>query len=122
MYGAFIRKVREARSLTQRELAEVSGIAQSNISAIESGRRSPSADTLNRLVVACGFELSATAGNRTIYCPLPRAGWFPDEDLPPRLADDPNDEPPSLGPGASMDERVRAITAVLEAVNAPTRR
>ena len=118
MYGTFVRAVREARSLTQRELAEVSGVRQSNISAIESGRRIPSADTLNRLLVACGFELTATAGDRRIYCPLPNAGWFPDEDLPARSPADPPDELPALRPGASMDERVRAITALLDASDA----
>jgi len=118
VYGTFVRAVREARCLSQRELAEVSGVHQSNISAIESGRRVPSAETLNRLLVACGFELTATAGERTIYCTLPRVGWFPDDDLPEQLADDPPDEQPALGRHASMEQRVRAVTAVLEAVDA----
>lgn len=118
MYGSFVRAVREARQLTQRELADISGVRQSNISAIENGRRVPSADTLNRLLVACGFELTATAGTRTLYCGLPRAGWFPDEDRVPRSPDDPAEEAPTLAPGASMDERVRVITAVLDAVDA----
>lgn len=122
VYGVFVRAAREARALTQRELAETSGISQPNISAIESGRRLPSADTLNRLLVACGFELTATAGARTIYCPLPRREWFPDDELPARLPDDPPDERPALDPDASMEDRVRAITAVLEAVDATTRR
>ncbi|MDQ6927089.1 MAG: helix-turn-helix domain-containing protein [Actinomycetota bacterium] len=118
MYGTFVRAVREARSLTQKQLAETSGVRQENISAIESGRRVPSADTLNRLLVACGFELTATAGARAIYCPLPHQGWFPDEDLPARSSSDPPDEQPVLAPAASMQERVRVITAVLEAVDA----
>lgn len=122
MYGTFVRAVREARSLTQRELAEVSGVRQSNISAIEGGRRIPSADTLNRLLVACGFELTATAGDRRIYCPLPNGGWFPDEDLPARSPADPPDEPPALRPDASMDERARAITSLLDASDAFPRR
>lgn len=122
MYGTFVRAVRTARSLTQKELAETSGVRQANISAIESGRRVPSADTLNRLLVSCGFELTATAGNHTIYCPLPHAGWFPDEDQPGRLPEDPSDEPPALAPGASMDERVRVIIAVLDAVDATATR
>jgi len=121
VYGTFVRAARESRSLTQRQLAEISGVRQSNISAIESGRRVPSADTLNRLIVACGFELSATAGSRTIFCPLPQAGWFPDDDLPPRTSDDPADEPAALGAGAPMDDRVRAITAVLESADAVRR-
>ena len=61
MYGTFVRAAREARNLTQHDLAATSGVAQSNISAIENGRRIPSADTLNRLLVACGFELAATS-------------------------------------------------------------
>lgn len=115
MYGSFVRDVRESRGLSQKDLAEISGISQPNISAIENGRRSPSADTLNRLLVACGYELAAVAGERVIHCPLPRNEWFPDDDLPPRLPDDPPDEEPSVTPDTPMPERVRVITAVLEA-------
>ncbi|HVM13129.1 MAG TPA: helix-turn-helix transcriptional regulator [Egibacteraceae bacterium] len=115
MYGDFVRRVRRARGLTQSELAEISGVRQSNLSAIESSRRVPSADTLNRLLVACGFELSATAGGRTIYCPLPRGGWFPDEDVPARSPGDPPDEDLAIGPSASPEDRARAIAAVLAA-------
>lgn len=118
MYGTFVRAVRQARGMSQRELAEVSGVRQSNVSAIENDRRMPSADTLNRLLVSCGFELAAVAGERTIYCPLPRAGWFPDEDLPPRTVDDPADEPPTLPPDIDIEARAKIITAVLEAVDA----
>lgn len=117
-----MKAAREAQGLTQRQLAETSGVGQANISAIEHGRRIPSADTLNRLLVASGFQLCATAGNRTIYCDLPHAGWFPDEDLPPRLPGDPPDEPPALAADAPMGERARVITAVLEAVDAIQRR
>lgn len=118
MFGSFVRDVRQSRGLSQSDLAEVSGIRQSNISAIEHDRRVPSADTLNRLLVACGYELKAVAGPRTIACPLPRVGWFPDEDLPPSASDDPASQPPAIGPDAPMEQRVRAITAVLEAVDA----
>jgi transcriptional regulator with XRE-family HTH domain len=96
----------------------VSGVRASNISAIENDHRLPSVDTLNRLLIACGFELAATAGNRVIHCPLPHAGWFPDEDLPPRDDGDPMDEAPALDPSASIDERVRVVTAVLDEVDA----
>lgn len=119
MYGTFVREVRESRALSQTELAEISGVSQPNISAIENGRRSPSADTLNRLLVACGYELAAVAGERVIHCPLPQAGWFPDDDLPPRLPDDPPDEEPSVTARTPMAERVRVIAAVLEAAEPP---
>jgi transcriptional regulator with XRE-family HTH domain len=113
VYGDFVRQARQARGLTQAELAKISGVRQSNVSAIESGRRIPSADTLNRLLVACGFELTATAGNRTIYCSLPRVGWFPDEDVPARSPDDPPDQDRAIPPSASPEDRARAIAAVL---------
>ncbi|MBA2437495.1 MAG: helix-turn-helix transcriptional regulator [Acidimicrobiia bacterium] len=115
MDGSFVRRVRESRDLSQHDLAEISGISQPNISAIENGRRSPSADTLNRLLVACGYELAAVAGECIIHCPLPHAGWFPDDDLPSRLDDDPPDEEPSITPATPMADRVRAVNAVLEA-------
>ena len=121
VYGSFVRAVRLSRGMTQRQLAEVSGVLASNISAIEHDRRMPSADTLNRLLVACGYELAAAAGAKVIYCDLPRAGWFPDEDLPAPDPGDPPDEAPSLPPSASLEERVRHITAVLDAVDATRR-
>ena len=101
--------------MSQAELARISGVSQPNISAIEHNRRLPSADTLNRLVVSCGYELAAVAGDRVIYAPLPTVGWFPDEDLPPVLPDDPIDEPPTVGPDTPLADRVRIVTAVLEA-------
>lgn len=113
-----MRSVRESRGLSQGELAEVSGVSQPNISAIERDRRLPSAGTLNRIVVACGYELAAVAGERVVHAPLPKVGWFPDEDLPPRLPDDPPDEPSLVGPGTSMGERVEMVDAVLALVDA----
>lgn len=119
MYGAFIRKVRLSRGFTQQELADVSGIPQANVSAYETGRRIPSAETLNRLVVACGLELAATDGRTlTIFCDLPRRGWFPDEDAPPADPSDPPEEAPVLSPDTTPEERAAALLAVLEAVEA----
>lgn len=115
MYGSFVVAVREARGLTQAQLAEVSGLSQPNLSAIEHDRRVPSADTLNRIVVSCGFELAAVAGGATVFCPLPRGGWFPDEDDPGPVEGDPPDEAPALRPGAPIGERLRVIEAALEA-------
>lgn len=115
MYGDFIRSLRITRGMSQNDLAEVSGIPQPNISAIERDRRLPSADSLNRLLVACGFELAAVAGEKVIHCPLPEVGWFPDEGLPPPEPGDPGDEVPVVGPDTPIEERLRVITAVLEA-------
>jgi len=117
VYGTFVRAAREARGLTQRDLAVISGVLQSNISAIENGRRIPSADTLNRLLVACGFELAARSAGVTIYCPLPD-----DDPWPAAAAGDPADERPTVPAGASAEERARVLTAVLDAVDATRRR
>ena len=121
MYGSFVRRVRESRGLSQEQLAEVAGIGQPNVSAYERDRRVPTADTLNRIVVACGYQLAATDGRRTIFCPLPAAGWFPDEDLPPPLPDDPSPAEPAVTPDTPIDERVRLITAVLRLAGAQRR-
>lgn len=43
--------------MTQTELAHLAGTSQAAISAHESGRRSPSVDTLCRIVAAAGAEL-----------------------------------------------------------------
>lgn len=115
--GEFVRAVRLARGLSLSQLAEVSGVAKANISAIENGRRTPSAETLNRLVVACGYELAAVAGARTLYCPLP-GGLFPDDDVPAAVDGDPDDEAPVLGSGASDEDRSRALEAALSLVDA----
>ena len=119
MYGSFLRGIRESRGLTQHELAEVAGVSQPNISAIERGRRMPSLDTLNRIVTACGYELAAVAEDTAIYCPLPSVeGWFPDDDIPPALPDDPPDEPPVITRNTPMRERLKVIDAVLDAASA----
>ena len=67
VYGSFVRSIRRARGLSQRQLAAIAGVPQPNISAIEHDRRLPSADSLNRLVVACGFELAAVAGEKVVH-------------------------------------------------------
>lgn len=50
--GARLRTSREAAGLSQVELARRTGIHQPTISAIESGRRVPRPETLERLLVA----------------------------------------------------------------------
>jgi transcriptional regulator with XRE-family HTH domain len=48
---------RHKAGLTQQELAGRATTSQAAISAYESGRRSPSVDTLARILAAAGFEL-----------------------------------------------------------------
>lgn len=62
--GALLRYARRGAGLSQRELAKRSGVQQPGIARIESGRTVPRADTLQRLLRACGvrLELAPTAG------------------------------------------------------------
>ena len=121
MYGAFIHRVRASRGLSQNQVADIAGLSQPSLSAYEHDRRVPTADTLNRILVACGYQLTATAGSTTIACPLPRVGWFPDEDVPGPLPGDPGDERPTVDSSTPLDERVEIITAVLEQASATSR-
>ncbi len=47
---------RRQAGLTQQALAELAGTSQAAVSAYESGRRSPSVDTLSRLLGAAGYD------------------------------------------------------------------
>ena len=57
--SAIMRAGRRRAGLTQRALAKQAGVPQPTISRIERGLVSPSADTLQRLLRACGMELAA---------------------------------------------------------------
>lgn len=63
--AALVRQVRRAGGLNQQELSERSGVAQSSLSLLESGRRKPNADTLERLLAATGHQLIAIPTRRT---------------------------------------------------------
>ncbi|MBA2609961.1 MAG: helix-turn-helix transcriptional regulator [Actinobacteria bacterium] len=54
---SILREARGRAGLTQAELAERSGVAQSTISAYESGKRDPGWRLLGRLVQAAGYEV-----------------------------------------------------------------
>lgn len=55
--GTIIKKARKSCGLTQGDLATKACMAQSIISAIESGSRNPTLRTLKRLVAALGLRL-----------------------------------------------------------------
>jgi uncharacterized protein len=61
--AGLLRQARQRAGMSQVELAARAGVAQSVISAYESGRRQPSVPTLAALIEATGFEL-ATAVRR----------------------------------------------------------
>ena len=50
-------KARQTANMTQRELAEKSGMKQSAIARIETMKVSPSVDTLNHLLFQLGYRL-----------------------------------------------------------------
>lgn len=54
-----LRQARRRAGLTQRELAARTGVPQSTIARIESGRADPRVSTLDTLLRACGDELDA---------------------------------------------------------------
>jgi DNA-binding XRE family transcriptional regulator len=56
--GEHIREARRKAGLTQKELAQRSGLRQSHISRLERGRHSPSFVTLEKIAHALGIPLS----------------------------------------------------------------
>lgn len=124
MYGATIRRARTDRGLTQGEVADVSGIKQANISAIENGRRQPSAETLHRLLAACGFDLVAVSDDERIHLVPPPAPGEPEivaDLLAERDRTDPLEAPPLVGADTPVELRARLLVAVLDASEATIR-
>lgn len=55
--GPIIRKARKDKKLTQKELAVLSGMAQSDISRVESENGNPSVEILERIAKGMGMKL-----------------------------------------------------------------
>lgn len=55
--GARIKEFREAKEVTQAQLAKESGIPQPHISKLEAGKHSPSNETLRRIAKALGVDV-----------------------------------------------------------------
>lgn len=76
--AAILRDARGHAGLTQAELAQRAGTSQATISAYEHGRKSPSIETLGRLLAATGTRLTATPASTPVVRPtkaqLARAG------------------------------------------------
>ena len=58
--GALLTQARERAELSRRGLADAAGTGHSAIWAYETGRKSPTASTLDRLLAACGQQVRAT--------------------------------------------------------------
>jgi transcriptional regulator with XRE-family HTH domain len=56
--GKIIQERRDYLNLTQKDVAEMTGITFKSISEIELGIRNPSINTLNRILDVLGLELS----------------------------------------------------------------
>jgi len=56
-----LKELRESQFLTQRELAEKSGVGVATIARIEKGTRHPTFRTIKRLAAALGVEPSELA-------------------------------------------------------------
>jgi transcriptional regulator with XRE-family HTH domain len=57
MGNDLVREARKRAGLSQRELAEEAGTTQSAIARLETGRSTPSFDSVLRLVRLCGLDL-----------------------------------------------------------------
>lgn len=57
LLGKRIQELRKSKRLTQEELAEMVGIGTPNISYFETGKFSPSVETLEKLANALGVEI-----------------------------------------------------------------
>lgn len=88
-----LRNARHGAGLSQRELARLVGMPQPAIARIEQSRVTPRVDTLDRLLAACGLELSVA----------PRLGAGVDRTVIRRLL--------------KLSARERLDLAVLEAAN-----
>lgn len=64
-FGERIAQERSRRSLSQRELAELTGTTQSAIARLEGGSRAPRLDTLLRIANALDCELELELRPRT---------------------------------------------------------
>ena len=56
LVGQNVRRVRQAKRLTQEQFAEVSGFSQQYISGLEQGHRNPTVVTLYELAKALGVS------------------------------------------------------------------
>lgn len=59
--GAFLRQEREIKQLSQRDFAERAGVSPGMVSQYETGRRTPTFDTVDKPLGGIGLQLCCTA-------------------------------------------------------------
>ena len=69
-----LRRLRESRGLTQRELAEAIGVSRQAIGLYEAGEREPDLSTLQKLARALGTSMSYLVGETDDPSPPPQMG------------------------------------------------
>ncbi|ADU50139.1 helix-turn-helix domain protein [Thermaerobacter marianensis DSM 12885] len=69
-----LRKMREARGLTQRELATAIGVSRQAIGLYEAGEREPDLTTIQKLAHVLRTSISYLVGETDDPSPLPRSG------------------------------------------------
>jgi predicted nucleotidyltransferase/DNA-binding XRE family transcriptional regulator len=67
--GKLLKRARISAQLSQTDVARRAGVAQSVVSAYESGRRAPSVSTLERLICATGYRLILDLERSSDYPP-----------------------------------------------------
>jgi transcriptional regulator with XRE-family HTH domain len=65
--GDKIRKVREAKGLSQKEISAMVNMDQSQYSKIENGKTDPTTGTIEKIAKALGIEISELFVNDTIF-------------------------------------------------------
>jgi transcriptional regulator with XRE-family HTH domain len=74
--AGLVRRVRRVADLSQRELADRCGLAQSTVAAIEMGEP-PSVDALRRILAAADLYLVAVDGDGRVVTPVPTSEAYP---------------------------------------------
>lgn len=69
--GDRVKELREQMNISQNKLAKLAGISQAAISILESGKKSPTVDTLGRIAQALGCAVSDLTGEDDLPPPAP---------------------------------------------------
>ncbi len=65
--GERLKFIRETRKMTQAELAEQSGLTQATVANLESERKSPSIETLEKLAAALDIHIATLFSAEDVY-------------------------------------------------------
>ncbi|MFG1523144.1 helix-turn-helix domain-containing protein [Halobacteriovorax sp. ZH1_bin.1] len=60
IFGKYIKELREARDLTQEELAKFAGVTFATVNRIEQGSANPTLDTIAKILKVFGLEITGT--------------------------------------------------------------